>query len=58
MPPTSAVKSMDPSWEQVQHEFEFDGTDFPSGIYFYKLRITNYESEIEYEDTKKMVLIR
>jgi hypothetical protein len=34
------------------YEVEWDGTDYPSGVYFYKL-ITN-----PYSETKKMVLIK
>lgn len=34
------------------YEFEFDGTNFPSGGYFYRL------SAMEYTETKRMVLIK
>jgi hypothetical protein len=34
------------------YEVEFDGTDLPSGIYFYRLSTDNFI------DTKKMVLIK
>ena len=35
------------------YEVEFDGTDFPSGIYFYHLSIDN-----RYNETRKMVLLK
>jgi hypothetical protein len=35
-----------------KYEVEFDGTNFPSGVYFYKLE-TEY-----YTNTKRMVLVK
>jgi len=35
------------------YEVEFDGTDFPSGIYFYRLSVDN-----GYNETRKMVLLK
>jgi hypothetical protein len=34
------------------YEIEFDGTDYPSGVYFYKLIVGDYF------DTKKMILLK
>jgi len=34
------------------YEVEFDGTGLPSGIYFYQLKMNNYDQ------TKKMVLLK
>jgi hypothetical protein len=34
------------------YEAEFDGTDYPSGVYYYTL------STVEFTQTKKMVLIK
>jgi hypothetical protein len=34
------------------YEFEFDGTNFPSGVYFYKLE------SAQFSETKKMILIK
>jgi hypothetical protein len=38
--------------EAGYYEVEFDGTNYPSGVYFYKLTVG------EYSETKKMVLVR
>ncbi len=37
---------------------EWDGTNEPSGVYFYQLRIRNEELGIEYDQTRKMVLLK
>jgi hypothetical protein len=37
---------------------EWDGTDFPSGIYFYKLTAHQFGETGEFTDTKKMLLIK
>ena len=34
------------------HEIEFDGTNYPSGVYYYKLTAGDFT------ETKKMVLIK
>ncbi|MGB9591647.1 MAG: T9SS type A sorting domain-containing protein, partial [Candidatus Kryptoniota bacterium] len=34
------------------HEIIFDGSDYPSGVYFYQLKVGDYVS------TKKMTLIK
>ena len=36
----------------AEYEVDFDGTDLPSGVYFYKLITDNYS------ETKKMVLLK
>jgi hypothetical protein len=40
------------------YEVEWDATNFPSGVYFYKLSIVNGELSIAFSETKKMVLLR
>jgi hypothetical protein len=41
-----------------KYTVEFDATDLPSGVYFYRLEVTyDHKGEI-YSDTKKMILIR
>jgi len=35
-----------------KHEFNFNGSNLPSGIYFYKLTAGNFS------ETKKMILIK
>lgn len=39
------------------YEVDFDGSKYSSGVYYYKLMV-NGESSIEYQETKKMVLIK
>jgi len=34
------------------YEVEFDGTNYPSGVYYYRLYVGDYS------ETKKMVLLR
>jgi type IX secretion system substrate protein len=41
-----------------EYEVEFDGTDLPSGVYFYKLSIINSELSVDFTDTKKMILLK
>jgi hypothetical protein len=38
--------------QKGSHEFIFDGTDFPSGEYFYKLESSGFEN------VKKMILVK
>jgi glucose/arabinose dehydrogenase len=44
------------------YEVEFDGSDLPSGIYFYRLSVTVWSGKdrqaINYADTKKLVLLK
>ncbi len=39
------------------HTIEFDGTDYPSGIYFYTLSVRNKDNT-EFKLTRKMVLLK
>ena len=39
------------------HEVEFDGTNFPSGIYFYRLDVAR-NGISRYSETKKLVLMK
>lgn len=41
-----------------EYEARFDGSHLSSGVYFYQLRIGNYELGIDYSETKKMNLIK
>jgi len=41
--------------QQGFHKFQLDGTSLSSGIYFYRLTASG---KMEYQDTKRMVLIR
>jgi hypothetical protein len=50
------------TWE-VDHNagtfaFEFNGRDFPSGIYFYSITAKPYDNTPEFKSIKKMVLIK
>jgi hypothetical protein len=47
-PGTPACRSLGAGW----YEVEFDGTDYPSGVYFYKLVADGYI------ETKKMILLK
>jgi hypothetical protein len=40
------------------YEAEFNGSDFPSGVYFYKLTTHEVSGQAEFIDTKRMVLIK
>jgi hypothetical protein len=40
------------------YEVEFNGTNYPSGVYFYKLSVTDEQSSVVFTDTKRMVLIK
>jgi hypothetical protein len=40
------------------YEITLDAANFASGIYFYQLVIRNYESGIEFEGTKRMMLVK
>ena len=39
------------------YEVEFNGSNYPSGVYFYKLTISNEQSTI-YKETRRMVLMK
>ena len=43
---------------EAVYEVEFDGTNYPSGVYFYQLSVFNDKSLLEFTDTKRMVLIK
>jgi hypothetical protein len=51
---TLVSKELQPGIYQVN----WNAGDFPSGVYFYQLRIRNYELGIEYEETRRMVLVK
>jgi hypothetical protein len=40
------------------YEIEWNANDFPSGVYYYQLQITNYRLQIESSETRRMVLIK
>lgn len=40
------------------YNFEFDASSYPSGVYFYKLSVTNEGTNIPYSLTKKMLLVK
>ena len=40
------------------YEVVFDGTNYPSGVYFYQLLVINKQQVIEFTDTKKLILIK
>jgi hypothetical protein len=42
------------------YEIQFDGTNYPSGVYFYKLMVTDSEksSELIFSNTKKIILLK
>ncbi|MGH2575106.1 MAG: hypothetical protein ACRDFC_05325, partial [Ignavibacteria bacterium] len=40
------------------YEVDFDGSDYPSGVYCYQLSIINVKFSIEFKETKKMVLVK
>ena len=46
--------------EPGTHKIEFNGNDLPSGIYFYKINVTNLSEErkYEYSEVKKMLLVK
>ncbi len=39
------------------YEFEWDAVDYPSGVYYYKLKVETSQGDV-FTDTKKMVLIK
>lgn len=47
------VRTILNDWKTAgEYEVEFDGSDLPSGVYFYQLKAGNYV------ETKKMILIK
>ena len=40
------------------YEVQWNATNFPSGVYFYQLKIINNKSEIDWKETKRMVLVK
>ncbi|MGH2575014.1 MAG: FG-GAP-like repeat-containing protein [Ignavibacteria bacterium] len=40
------------------YKVEWDGSNYPSGVYYYQLSIINSQLSIEYKETRKMVLIK
>ncbi len=43
--------------EQGKHEIEFDASDLPSGIYFYRISVTQ-QGLLRYSETKKLLLLK
>ena len=43
-----------------KHSIEWNAQDFPSGVYFYHLEVTNFESSSinNFSETKKMMLMK
>jgi photosystem II stability/assembly factor-like uncharacterized protein len=41
-----------------EYQVEFDGSGLSSGVYFYRIQITNEKGGIEYVETKKAILIK
>jgi spore germination protein YaaH len=41
-----------------EYEVEWNGSNYPSGVYYYKLQIQNSKLQIVSEDTKRMLLIK
>jgi hypothetical protein len=40
------------------YQVEWDGTNYASGVYYYKLSILNSGSSVKHQETKRMVLIK
>ncbi|MBN2571240.1 MAG: T9SS type A sorting domain-containing protein [Ignavibacteriales bacterium] len=40
-----------------QHEFQFNSNNLSSGVYFYRIKVINYEGN-EFNSTKKMLLLK
>ena len=40
------------------YEIEFNGTNYPSGVYYYQLTVSNEQLTIAFKETKKMILIK
>jgi photosystem II stability/assembly factor-like uncharacterized protein len=40
------------------YEIQFDGSNLSSGTYFYKLEVLNKANQLQYSETKKMLLVK
>ena len=40
------------------YEVEFDGTNYSSGVYYYKLTVVETTRRVVFTESKKMVLLR
>jgi hypothetical protein len=40
------------------YEVDFDGSNLPSGVYYYKLEVSDHSNPLRVTETKKMVLIK
>jgi photosystem II stability/assembly factor-like uncharacterized protein len=40
------------------HKVEWDGTNYPSGVYFYQLLVSDESGRIIFKETKKMLMIK
>src|SRR4030095_9143445 len=40
------------------YEADFDGSNLPSGVYYYQLTVSNEQLSVLYKETKKMVLVK
>jgi photosystem II stability/assembly factor-like uncharacterized protein len=40
------------------YEIQFDGSNLSSGTYFYKLEVSNKANQLQYSETKKMMLVK
>ena len=40
------------------HEIEWNGSDLPSGVYFYRISVTSRDAKTHFTDVKKMILVK
>ncbi|TAK57415.1 MAG: T9SS type A sorting domain-containing protein [Bacteroidetes bacterium] len=45
-------------FEVGEYEIPFDGTNLPSGIYFYRINVVGQDGILSYSDVKRMTLIK
>ncbi|HEY5537022.1 MAG TPA: T9SS type A sorting domain-containing protein, partial [Ignavibacteria bacterium] len=45
-------------WGKGRYILDFDGTNLPSGIYFYRIEITGQSTKEKFIDSKKMMLLK